>query len=113
MSELQTAIIDPLKDFATKSIQLVKKCTKPNRKGASARCALHARCHRAAAAAPAPRARAHEVLPLTVRPSPPRATAEFTKIASATSVGFLLMGFIGFFVKLIHIPINNIIVGGG
>ena len=35
MSELQTAIIDPLKDFATKSIQLVKKCTKPNRKGAS------------------------------------------------------------------------------
>ena len=39
--------------------------------------------------------------------------AEFTKIASATSVGFLLMGFIGFFVKLIHIPINNIIVGGG
>ena len=40
-------------------------------------------------------------------------TTEFTKIASATSVGFLLMGFIGFFVKLIHIPINNIIVGGG
>ena len=38
---------------------------------------------------------------------------EFTKIASATSVGFLLMGFIGFFVKLIFIPINNIIVGMG
>ena len=49
MSELQTAIIDPLKDFATKSIQLVKKCTKPNRKGASARCAWHARCQRARA----------------------------------------------------------------
>ena len=27
-------------------------------------------------------------------------------------IGFGLMGFIGFFVKLIHIPINNIVVGG-
>ena len=36
---------------------------------------------------------------------------EFTKIAIATAIGFGLMGFIGFFVKLIHIPINNIIVG--
>ena len=36
---------------------------------------------------------------------------EFTRIATATGVGFLIMGFIGFFVKLIHIPINNIIVG--
>ena len=29
---------------------------------------------------------------------------------TATAVGFFMMGFIGFFVKLIHIPINNIIV---
>lgn len=36
---------------------------------------------------------------------------EFTNIAKATGVGFLIMGFIGFFVKLIHIPINNILVG--
>merc|ERR1711976_759815 len=36
---------------------------------------------------------------------------EFQKIAMATAVGFAIMGFIGFFVKLIHIPINNIIVG--
>nr|CAG4718835.1 unnamed protein product [Naegleria fowleri] len=36
---------------------------------------------------------------------------EFSKIAFATAVGFLIMGFIGFFVKLIHIPINNIIIG--
>ena len=39
------------------------------------------------------------------------AYAEFSKIAQATSVGFAIMGFIGFFVKLIFIPINNIIVG--
>ncbi|XP_035875918.1 protein transport protein Sec61 subunit gamma-like [Phyllostomus discolor] len=37
---------------------------------------------------------------------------EFRKIAMATAIGFATMGFIGFFVKLIHIPINNIIVGG-
>ncbi|EFA83749.1 protein transport protein SEC61 gamma subunit [Heterostelium album PN500] len=37
---------------------------------------------------------------------------EFQKIAFATLVGFCIMGFIGFFVKLIHIPINNILVGG-
>ncbi|XP_021109872.1 protein transport protein Sec61 subunit gamma isoform X1 [Heterocephalus glaber] len=38
--------------------------------------------------------------------------SEFQKIAMATAIGFAIMGFIGFFVKLIHIPINNIIVGG-
>ena len=38
--------------------------------------------------------------------------SEFTKIAKATGIGFLIMGFVGFFVKIIHIPINNIIVGG-
>ncbi|XP_041066836.1 protein transport protein Sec61 subunit gamma-like [Carcharodon carcharias] len=37
---------------------------------------------------------------------------EFQKIAMATAIGVVIMGFIGFFVKLIHIPINNIIVGG-
>ena len=36
---------------------------------------------------------------------------EFTAIARATGIGFLIMGFIGFFVKLVHIPINNILVG--
>uniref|UniRef100_A0A2K6TZH7 Protein transport protein Sec61 subunit gamma n=1 Tax=Saimiri boliviensis boliviensis TaxID=39432 RepID=A0A2K6TZH7_SAIBB len=37
---------------------------------------------------------------------------EFQKIAMATAIGFAIMGFTGFFVKLILIPINNIIVGG-
>ena len=37
---------------------------------------------------------------------------EFTAIAKATGVGFGIMGFIGFFVKLVHIPINNILVRG-
>ncbi|XP_003085350.1 protein transport protein Sec61 subunit gamma-like [Mus musculus] len=37
---------------------------------------------------------------------------EFQKIAMATTIGFAIMEFIGFFVKLIHIPINNITMGG-
>jgi len=37
---------------------------------------------------------------------------EFMAIAKAVGVGFCIMGFIGFFVKLVHIPINNILVGG-
>ncbi|XP_045697619.1 protein transport protein Sec61 subunit gamma-like [Phyllostomus hastatus] len=37
---------------------------------------------------------------------------EFQKTAMAAAIGFAIMGFIGLFVKLIHILINNIIVGG-
>ncbi|KAK9827297.1 hypothetical protein WJX81_001926 [Elliptochloris bilobata] len=37
---------------------------------------------------------------------------EFNKITVRTALGFIVMGFIGFFVKLIFIPINQIIVGG-
>ena len=36
---------------------------------------------------------------------------EFIQITKATTLGFVLMGTIGFAVKLIHIPINNILVG--
>merc|ERR1712151_1431742 len=37
---------------------------------------------------------------------------EFQKIAVACAIGFCIMGFIGYTVKLVFIPINNIIVGG-
>jgi protein transport protein SEC61 subunit gamma-like protein len=36
---------------------------------------------------------------------------EFMDIAKATGIGFLIMGFIGFFVKLVHIHITNILLG--
>jgi len=36
---------------------------------------------------------------------------EFQKIAFATLIGFAVMGFVGMAVKLIFIPINNIIIG--
>ncbi|KAG9245564.1 hypothetical protein BJ878DRAFT_500999 [Calycina marina] len=37
---------------------------------------------------------------------------EFLKISQAVGVGFVVMGAVGFVVKLIHIPVNNILVGG-
>ncbi|KAI1077503.1 protein translocase SEC6 [Whalleya microplaca] len=36
---------------------------------------------------------------------------EFIKICQAVGVGFLVMGAVGYVVKLIHIPVNNILVG--
>eukprot|EP00920_Eleutheroschizon_duboscqi_P029009 GHVT01070369.1.p2 GENE.GHVT01070369.1~~GHVT01070369.1.p2 ORF type:complete len:132 (-),score=17.66 GHVT01070369.1:1890-2285(-) len=37
---------------------------------------------------------------------------EFRKIVMACALGFFVMGLIGYFVKLMFIPINNILVGG-
>ncbi|XP_030554225.1 protein transport protein Sec61 subunit gamma [Drosophila novamexicana] len=36
---------------------------------------------------------------------------EFLRSALAITVGFLIMGFLGFIIKLLHIPITNIIMG--
>ncbi|KAI5867415.1 protein translocase SEC6 [Durotheca rogersii] len=36
---------------------------------------------------------------------------EFVQICKAVGVGFLVMGAIGYVIKLIHIPVNNILVG--
>ncbi|XLT05395.1 hypothetical protein HN51_044144 [Arachis hypogaea] len=38
---------------------------------------------------------------------------EYFKVAVSTAIGIMVMGFVGFFVKLIFIPVNNIIVGSG
>lgn len=81
--DLAQDYVKPLKEFAKDSIRLVKRCTKPDLKGSP----------------PLPRALISFFF-----------FSEFQKIAFATAVGFAIMGFIGFFVKLIHIPINNILV---
>lgn len=36
---------------------------------------------------------------------------EFIKVATKTATGFLIVGAIGFVVKLVFIPINQIIIG--
>ncbi|KAI1328630.1 hypothetical protein F5Y16DRAFT_409580 [Xylariaceae sp. FL0255] len=38
--------------------------------------------------------------------------SEYIKICQAVGVGFVVMGAIGYLVKLIHIPVNNVLVGG-
>ncbi|KAG6868885.1 hypothetical protein C0993_008633 [Termitomyces sp. T159_Od127] len=50
--------------------------------------------------------------PLTPSSSSPAAPSRPKPICKAVAIGFGVMGFIGYFVKLIHIPINNILVGG-
>lgn len=37
---------------------------------------------------------------------------EYKQLCRAVAIGFGVMGVIGYLVKLIHIPINNILVGG-
>ena len=37
---------------------------------------------------------------------------QFMHITKAVIIGFMIMGITGFIVKLVHIPINHIIVGG-
>jgi protein transport protein SEC61 subunit gamma-like protein len=36
---------------------------------------------------------------------------EFLKVAQKTAMGFFIVGFIGFVVKLVFIPVNQIIIG--
>ncbi|KAL9380745.1 hypothetical protein Peur_026402 [Populus x canadensis] len=36
---------------------------------------------------------------------------DFTKVVFRTTIGLVVMGFIGFIMKLIFMPFNNIIVG--
>uniref|UniRef100_A0A8C3B7D3 SEC61 translocon subunit gamma n=1 Tax=Cairina moschata TaxID=8855 RepID=A0A8C3B7D3_CAIMO len=102
--------VEPSRQFVKDSIRLVKRCTKPDRKvtpfevnqqeisfivrlaGVLLAAAHHAPLHGSHLKIIGP--------------------TKFQKIAMATAIGFAIMGFIGFFVKLIHIPINNIIVGG-
>ena len=89
--------VKPVKQFAKDSMRLVKRCTKPDMKGKTYL--------------------AYTYVMVVLLPSLsisffslPDSLLEFQRIALATAVGFAVMGFIGFFVKLIHIPINNIIV---
>ena len=37
---------------------------------------------------------------------------EFNDITKACGIGFLIMGVIGYVIKIMFIPINNILVGG-
>ena len=91
------SVVDPLREFAKDSVRLVKRCHKPDRKGISLSLYIYI---------------CGFCLDLCGSGTEIRVFgAEFTKVAFRTAIGFVVMGFVGFFVKLIFIPINNIIVG--
>lgn len=96
------SVFDPLREFAKDSVRLVKRCHKPDRKGETliSILLLQFQFDSNLCAVDPHFSHAFSIL-------------EFSKVAVRTAIGFVVMGFVGFFVKLIFIPINNIIVGSG
>ncbi|CAF2027914.1 unnamed protein product [Brassica napus] len=121
------SVVDPLRDFAKDSIRLVKRCHKPDRKGITSPLLLspffldsYDACERSVCFYCLIcwiylRMRKIYMLkgqiPCCMSETVWFGFVEFTKVAVRTAIGFVVMGFVGFFVKLIFIPINNIIVG--
>lgn len=66
------------------NLQFMNRCTKPDKKGASEVTFMRKACSYSS-------------------------SAEFMQICRAVGLGFVVMGFIGYFVKLIHIPINHVV----
>lgn len=97
--------VKPVREFAKNSYRLVKRCTKPDRKGEQAGQQGGPAGSTQPQQPPCPRAVCW-LRPATA--DPPRLLcaplpAEFNRISVRTAVGFVIMGFIGFFVKLIFI----------
>lgn len=83
--------LDGPRKFYKDSALFLHRCTKPDRRG-----------------------KLNSIIKMTLSHTNPKNNyhLEYLKVLQAVSIGFALMGFIGYFVKLVHIPINNIIVGG-
>ena len=104
------SVSEPLHGFMIDSVRLVRRCNKPDRKGRQPQIpSLPSHC--------AANCKHPNTVILTDRPehltfaSSTCEILEFIKISSATAIGFAVMGFIGFFVRLIHIPVNSILLG--
>ena len=76
-------LVNQLQDFANDSIVFFNKCAKPNKEG---------------------KWNSVEMVILDCG-------IEYMKILQACAMGFLVIGFIGYIIKLVFIPINNIILG--
>ena len=86
---ISQSFIGPLVEFYKDSANLLAKCNKPDRKGMCGHVAVRG----------------------LVGGTDPPSYPEFLRVLYATGVGFAVMGAIGFAVKLIHIPINHLLVG--
>lgn len=114
-------VIAPAKRFAKDSMHFLNRCTKPDAKSTliwgvaghsgkrASRCARPCPCRSGGELHGEQRIIVLCCFRL-LRPSsfpfslPYASLAEYKEIAIATSLGFAIMGLIGFFVKLIHIP---------
>ena len=125
MSDVNAVIVQPFKQFVkvrrAASKTSIAGGTRPPRRARPATTLLR-RCRRRethyATHTPPPRrrrrratdpSRTQDSIHLVKKCTKPD-RKEFARIASATMIGFLIMGFVGFFVKLVHIPINNILM---
>lgn len=107
------AVSEPLHGFMVESVRLVRRCNKPDRKGKF----LHVHMYLLFPYD------SHKTVKAVCRFWPTlsflhllylshhTACPEFLKISTATAVGFAVMGLIGFFVRLVHIPVNSILLG--
>lgn len=132
-SVLSKSFLEPLADFYRDSMSMLDKAHKPDQKGERAPPA-HARrtpgaarqrtstfavaqCMRVAVArAPAPRVlREAPVSVSKARTHFPHDhvchVAEYLSVLSSTGLGLLIMGGLGYVVKLLHYPVKEILVG--
>ncbi|KAF9167420.1 Sec61p translocation complex subunit [Mortierella sp. AD011] len=117
----QTAVEGP-KQFVKDGIAFINRCTKPDRKGRRSDSAYHRTSRDRAKLWTLGKEEMLKVIfgtrsVLIIGSSSGSSgdlkdEPEFMQITQAVSMGFFVMGVIGFVVKLIHIPINNILVGG-
>ena len=97
---IDESILAPLVTFAKDSKDLLDRCDRPTASGA---CGAPRR-----ARASGPRgASCLRVSPAAT--SPPFLHADFYKIAMVTGAGFLVLGVVGCAIKLVHIPITNLL----
>ncbi|KAH7120269.1 hypothetical protein B0J13DRAFT_532165 [Dactylonectria estremocensis] len=99
--QIQELLEAPL-EFARDGIQFAKKCTKRTTRPFS------------------PWRAANAIASLRCRVIKPTANVlcytadkkEFLNMCTAVGTGFIIMGAVGYIVKLIHVPINHTLVGG-
>ena len=91
-----------LQDFANDSVIFFNKCAKPDRNGKYIRYDHLASFPRNSGIIQTFCCLRKRVLMIGI---------EYMKILQACAMGFLVIGFIGYIIKLVFIPINNIILG--
>lgn len=99
------ALMDPvssLRTFSSKSAMFIRKCTKPNRY------VYHRKEVGRPFSPPLPPSVAYFSHEGNLYRDAFIHRKEFNMIASKTAIGFAMMGFIGFLVKLIFIPVNQV-----